>query len=129
MSFSERFQQLRKQRGLTQEQFAEEINLSPRTIQSWENGGHLPPMKMVVLLADYFSVSLDYLFCRTDWPNFERKDAFGLPIDGEGKEVSQVDREPAPEKTTAVMLNQEQTDALIDMINTHIASSKKDHAG
>ena len=129
MSFSERFQLLRKQRGLTQEQFAEEVNLSPRTIQSWENGGHLPPMKTVVSLADYFSVSLDYLFCRTDWPAFERKDAFGQLVEIKQAEKSAQKQEPKPEEMAAVMLTQEQSDALLDMINERISASKKDHAG
>jgi len=106
MSFSDRLQALRRQRGMTQERFAEVIGYSGRTIQAWENGGVLPPVKVIVRIADYFSTSTDYLLCRTDYPVFVRRNEIGEPWDGEGEihaaAPSGEQRELSPEEIAQV---------------------------
>ena len=50
--------ELRNQKGLTQEQFAEIINVSNRTVSRWENGYHLPDLDVLLELAGYYEVDL-----------------------------------------------------------------------
>ena len=44
---------------------AKEIGTNPTTFSEWINGNKEPQMKSAVALADYFNVSLDYLFGRS----------------------------------------------------------------
>lgn len=68
MSFSERLVLLRKSRGLTQKQLATEIKLSELAIQHYESQRRKPAFDILIALADYFDVSLDYLVGRSDDP-------------------------------------------------------------
>ncbi len=52
---------LRKQKGKTQERFAEDIGVSIQTVSRWEHGQNYPDISMLPVLADYFEVSTDYL--------------------------------------------------------------------
>lgn len=53
--------ELRKQKGLTQEQFAEMINVSNRTVSRWENGNNLPDLSILMELSDYYAIDLTEL--------------------------------------------------------------------
>ena len=53
---------LRKKKGITQEQFAEALNLSPQAISKWELGIGYPDVAHLPVIAAYFGVSLDVLF-------------------------------------------------------------------
>jgi transcriptional regulator with XRE-family HTH domain len=64
--FSERLQELRKEKGLTQKQLADEINVSERGVQNYELGERKPTFENLMALADYFSVSLDWLCGRSE---------------------------------------------------------------
>ena len=55
---------LRKERNLTQEELAEQLNISAQAISKWENGTSMPDISQVVPLANYFRVSTDTLFSR-----------------------------------------------------------------
>ena len=59
----ERIRDLRKSKGLSQRELAEEIGFPQQTISSWETDRNEPSVFCCVVLADYFDVSLDYL-CR-----------------------------------------------------------------
>mgnify|MGYP002862560275 CR=1 FL=1 len=48
--------ELRKQKGLTQEQLAEQFGVSDRTVSRWENGNNMPDLSILVELADYYDV-------------------------------------------------------------------------
>lgn len=50
--------ELRKQKGLTQEQFAEIVNVSNRTISRWENGNNLPDLDILIEISDYYEIDL-----------------------------------------------------------------------
>ena len=50
--------ELRKQKGLTQEQIAEKFNVSNRTISRWENGHNMPDLDILIELSDYYEVDL-----------------------------------------------------------------------
>ena len=50
--------ELRKQKGITQEKFAEKLNVSGRTVSRWETGINLPDISLLVEIADFFDVSI-----------------------------------------------------------------------
>ena len=49
---------LRKEKGITQEEFAEKINVSGRTVSRWETGNNLPDISLLVEIAEFFDVSI-----------------------------------------------------------------------
>ena len=49
---------LRREKGITQEQLAEELGVSGRTISRWENGNNMPDISLLVEIAEYFDVSI-----------------------------------------------------------------------
>ena len=50
--------ELRKQKGLTQQQIAEKFNVSNRTISRWENGNNMPDLDILIEISDYYEVDL-----------------------------------------------------------------------
>ena len=50
--------ELRKERNLTQENLAEQLNVSNRTISRWETGNNMPDISMLVGIADFYDVSI-----------------------------------------------------------------------
>ena len=50
--------QLRKEKGLTQEQLAERFVVSGRTVSRWETGSNMPDLSVLVELADYYDVDI-----------------------------------------------------------------------
>lgn len=61
MDLNEQLKTLRKDRGLTQEQLAQELNVSRQAISNWENNKNLPDLEMVVTISQLFNLSLDEL--------------------------------------------------------------------
>ena len=56
---------LRNSRGLTQEVFAQAINCSREAVASYETGKSTPPVEVLIQMADFLRVSLDYLVGRS----------------------------------------------------------------
>ncbi len=50
--------QLRKEKGLTQEQFAELFYISSRTVSRWETGSNMPDVDMLIELADFYRIDV-----------------------------------------------------------------------
>lgn len=67
-TFAQRLQKLRKGKQQTQEQMAQMCSMSARGYQNYEIGKSTPNYRTLLLLADYFDVSLDYLVGRSDNP-------------------------------------------------------------
>ena len=61
MEFNEKLQELRKQKGLTQEELAEAIYVSRTAISKWESGRGYPSIDSLKAIARYFSVTIDEL--------------------------------------------------------------------
>lgn len=57
-------QELRKDKGITQADLSKVVGVSPSTIGSYETETVEPPLSMLLKLADYFGVTLDYLVGR-----------------------------------------------------------------
>ena len=50
--------ELRKEKNLTQEQFAEIMGVSNRSVSRWETGSNLPDLDILIQIADYYDVEL-----------------------------------------------------------------------
>ena len=61
MNIGKRLKDARIESGYTQEQVAEQLDVSRQTISSWENGRTFPDIVSVVSLSDIYDVSLDAL--------------------------------------------------------------------
>lgn len=61
MNFSERIKKLRKEKNLTQEQFANELSVTRQAVSNWENDKNLPDIETIIQIAFIFGVSLDEL--------------------------------------------------------------------
>ena len=67
MTFSERLVCLRKNNGMTQKDVYTGINVASTAYQRYEYG-RVPTAAILVHIADFFNVSVDYLLGRTDNP-------------------------------------------------------------
>ena len=61
MEFNNRLYELRKQKGLSQEELANKVNVSRQTVSKWEIGDSTPDMEKLIALSDLFDISLDEL--------------------------------------------------------------------
>ena len=66
MDFAQRVKQLRKNKHLTGEQLCNILGITKTGISYWENGRSVPDNVMLLKLADFFDVSIDYLLGKTD---------------------------------------------------------------
>jgi transcriptional regulator with XRE-family HTH domain len=63
---SDRLRLCRNEKGKTQKEMAGILNISDRAYQHYELNDREPPTSKLIVLADFFDVSLDYLIGRTD---------------------------------------------------------------
>ena len=61
MALSKKLYTLRKKSGLSQEQLAEQLSVSRQAISKWESGQSVPESDKLIVISNYFKVSLDYL--------------------------------------------------------------------
>lgn len=61
MNFNEKLIALRKTKGLSQEELGAELGVSRQTISKWESCQSYPDFQRLVLLGDYFGLTLDEL--------------------------------------------------------------------
>lgn len=72
MTFAECLQELREDRNISRKELAAFLNVSVSTLGMYEQGRREPNIDMLIKLADYFNVSLDFLVGRSA-DNEERK--------------------------------------------------------
>ena len=60
-TFSERLKELRKEKGLSQDDLAKAVGLTHTAIGLWEQGKRVPNLDSVIALSNFFGVSLDYI--------------------------------------------------------------------
>ena len=56
-----RIANLRKMRGIKQEELANYVGVTAQAVSKWENGG-TPDVELLPKIADYFNVTIDYFF-------------------------------------------------------------------
>ena len=67
-----RLKELRKKKGISQLKLAMDLSTNQNTISRYENGEREADYRTLIMLADYFDVSVDYLLERTDNPKTNR---------------------------------------------------------
>lgn len=72
MMIAQRLKELRTQRGLTQFAVAQGTGIAPTQYQAYEYSRKKPACDNLIVLADFFDVSIDYLVGRTDNPAVTR---------------------------------------------------------
>ncbi len=75
--FADRLLSLRKEANISQRTLAKDLGLTNPAITYLENAQRSPSFEVLVTLADYFHVSIDYLTGRTDCPDIVTKDKDG----------------------------------------------------
>lgn len=93
---------LRKEKELTQEQLAEKLSVSGRTVSRWETGSNMPDIGMLVEIADFYGVSIPELINgerKSENMNQETRDtAIAMA------EYSQVTAKTGKQKTIGILL-------------------------
>ena len=64
MRFKETLKELRTMNGLGQKELADALETTPKTVSHWETGYSEPSISQLIMLADYFEVTLDDLVGR-----------------------------------------------------------------
>lgn len=67
MNFGEKLKLLRKEKGLRQENLADELELKRPTISGYETGRKEPDFHTLIKISQYFNVSVDYLIGKSDF--------------------------------------------------------------
>ena len=70
-SFGDKLKKIRIQYGMTQDNFADEMNISLDTVKNWEQGYNYPSIDMLVSIAEYFNCDFDYLIGQQETPSKE----------------------------------------------------------
>ena len=66
MEFKDKFLKLRKQKGIGQNELADELGVSNAIISYWETGKREPTLQMIKKICIFFDVSADYLIGLSD---------------------------------------------------------------
>ncbi len=62
MSFGTRLQSLRHKHGITQEQFAQQLNVSRQAVSKWESSHGYPELEKILYICNHYHVTMDELF-------------------------------------------------------------------
>lgn len=107
--FGKRLRDLREDHDLKQKDLAKILGVSDRTIGMYEQERREPSLELLVKIADYFDVSLDYLLGRTNDPDTVILTNKNLPVPDEFKELEieiEADRKTMPKVITEDMVRQ-----------------------
>lgn len=61
MNISERIQHLRKLKGISQEELADQVGVSRQAVSKWESGQSTPDIEKIMMMSDLFEVTTDYI--------------------------------------------------------------------
>ena len=61
MILAEKIMTLRKKNGWSQEELAEQMNVSRQSVSKWESGASIPDLERIIAMSKLFGVSTDYL--------------------------------------------------------------------
>ena len=62
MNISNRIIRLRKQKGWSQEELAEKLDVSRQSVSKWESSASVPDLTRILQMSELFGVTTDYLF-------------------------------------------------------------------
>ena len=66
MRFCERLKELRIEKGVSQQELGKHLNVSKMAVSHWEKGHSEPSILQLIILSNFFQVSVDYLVGKTD---------------------------------------------------------------
>ena len=66
MTMGERIKQLRKEKGMTQTDLAQTLNVTKGTVSTWETNSRVPGFETLTALCDLFDRRMDYIMGRSD---------------------------------------------------------------
>lgn len=66
ISFKERLKELRTERNITQQELGKVVNMSKMAISHWEKGHSEPSISQLIILSNYFEVTVDYLIGKNE---------------------------------------------------------------
>ena len=66
ISFKDRLRELRIEKGISQSQLGKVVNTSKMAVSHWESGHSEPSILQLVVLSNFFDVTVDYLIGKTD---------------------------------------------------------------
>ena len=92
MNFNEKLMDLRKGRGLSQEELGAELHVSRQTVSKWESAQSYPDFQRLVLLSDYFGLTLDALVRDVDVQEVREKNWNGEKLDSIYQDVNRAKR-------------------------------------
>ena len=72
MTFAERLQLLREKHQLSKQELSSILGMARMSYFRYEKGERMPTYEVLLQIANYFDVSVDYLMCRTDNPKVNR---------------------------------------------------------
>lgn len=75
MKFGENLQKLRKERGISQEQLAEQLGVTRQSVSKWESGASYPEMDKIVAICNIFHCDMDVLINKDITEERDKKDA------------------------------------------------------
>lgn len=78
--FGKRLKELRKNRGMSQDDVGKEIGVSRARYSHYENNHVEPDIGLIRKLADLYNVKVDYLMGRSDSPDMTEEESFGTFI-------------------------------------------------
>lgn len=61
MKLADRILELRKKKGISQEELADQLGVSRQSVSKWESEQSVPEMEKIIQMSDYFEVTTDYL--------------------------------------------------------------------
>lgn len=95
-NFGDRFKKLRLEKGLTQEQLADEFNkiygysFSKSTISQYEKNKRTPEMTAIKRYVEYFNTSIDYLLCNDSYSIREKVNMYNNNISVKELELEEI---------------------------------------
>lgn len=66
MSFGKKLRSLREEKRLSQVELSKKLNVTSQALSQYELGKRIPDAEMIIRIADFFDVSVDYLLDRTN---------------------------------------------------------------
>ena len=67
MEFKDRLRELRKEKGVFQQEIAALVGTSKMAVSHWEKGHSEPSIAQLIILSDFFGVSVDFLIGKKDY--------------------------------------------------------------
>jgi transcriptional regulator with XRE-family HTH domain len=83
MDIGEKIRELREEARMKQLELAHQLTISPQSVSLYENNHRTPDIEMLVIIADFFDVSLDYITGRSTFRGIAKKHIIEFDVENE----------------------------------------------